>query len=53
MQIWKFPYMFVFIQKLYPENVALLFLRILELCARKIRKMFVYKHIETTEYVKN
>ena len=31
MQIWKFPYMFVLIQKQYPENFAFLILRILEL----------------------
>ena len=31
MQIWKFPYMFVFIQKYYPENSAFLILGILEI----------------------
>ena len=29
MQIWKFPYVFVFILKQYPENLAFLILRIL------------------------
>ena len=45
--------MFVFIKKSYPENFAFLFLRILELDTRKVCKMFVYKHRETIEYVKN
>ena len=31
MQIWKSPYMFVFIKKQYPEILAFLILRILEL----------------------
>ena len=30
MQIWKSPYMFVLIQKQYPENLAFLILRICE-----------------------
>ena len=33
MQIWKSPYIFVFIWKQYPESFALLILRILELFA--------------------
>ena len=45
--------MFVFIQKQYPENFPFLFLRFLELYNRKVCKMFVYKHTETIEYVKN
>ena len=53
MQIWKSPYMFVLIQKKYPENLALLVLRILELYTRKVCKLFVYKYTETIEYVKN
>ena len=53
MQIWKSPYIFVFIRKKYAENFAFLFLRILELYNRKVCEMFVYKHTETTEYVKN
>ena len=38
MQIWKFPYMLVFIQKQYPEKCAFLILRILELFSREISK---------------
>ena len=45
--------MFVFIQKQYPENFEFLFLRILELYTRNVCKMFVYKHTETIEHVKN
>ena len=45
--------MFVFIPKQYPENFAFLFLRILKLYTRKVCEMFVYKHTETIEYVKN
>ena len=53
MQIWKSTYMLVLIQKYFPENLALLILEILELYTRKICEMFVYKHTETIEYVKN
>ena len=35
MQIWKSPYVFVFIEKQYPENFAFLILRILELFTGK------------------
>ena len=52
MQIWKSPYMFLLIQKYYPENFAFLILKILELFTRKVREIFVYKHTEVTEYVK-
>ena len=52
MQIWKSLYMFVLIQKQYPENFAFLILRILKLFNRKLCEMFVYKHTETMEYVK-
>ena len=38
MQIWKSPYMFVFISKQYPKNFAFLILRILELFAYEICK---------------
>ena len=38
MQIWKSPYMFVFIKKQYLENFAFLILRILELFAREVCK---------------
>ena len=53
MQIEKSPFMFVFLQKQYPENFAFLILGILELYTRKVCEMFVYKHTETIEYVKN
>ena len=53
MQIWKSTYMFVFKYKYYPENFAFLILGILQLYTRKVCEMFVYKHIETIEYVKN
>ena len=53
MQIWKLPYRFAFIWKQYPENFAFLILGILELYTRKVCEMFVYKHTETVEYVKN
>ena len=45
--------MFVFIWKYYPENFAFLVLGILELYTRNICEIFVSKHTETTEYVKN
>ena len=51
MQIWKSFYMFQFISKQYPENIAFLILRILELFAHKVCETFVYKHTETIEYV--
>ena len=38
--------------KKYPENFAFLILRILELFARQVCEIFVYKHTETIEYVK-
>ena len=38
MQIWKPPYMFVFIQKQYPENFAFLILRIHELFSSEVCK---------------
>ena len=37
----------------YPENFPFLITGILELYTRKVCEMFVYKHIETIEYVKN
>ena len=37
-QIWKSPYMFVFISKQYPENFALLILRILQLFTLEVCK---------------
>ena len=53
MQIWKSPYMFVLMQKQNSENFPFWILGILELYTRKVCKMFVYKHTETIEYVKN
>ena len=38
MQIWKTPYMFVFIQIQYPESFAFFILRILEFFAREVCK---------------
>ena len=38
MQIWKSSDIFVFIQNQYPENFALLILKIPELFARKVSK---------------
>ena len=35
------------------KNFAFLILGVLELYTRKVCKMFVYKHTETIEYVKN
>ena len=46
-QIWKSPYMLVFILKQYPENFAFLFLKVSELFTGEVCKMFVYKHTET------
>ena len=53
MQIWKSTYMFVFVWKKYPENFTFLILGILKLYTRKVYEMFVHKHTETIEYVKN
>ena len=44
--------MFMFIEKQYPENFAFLILKVFESFTRKVCEMFVYKHTETTEYVK-
>ena len=52
MQIWKSPYTFVFMYKLYPENFAFLIQRILVLFMRETCKfpysivfwMFLNKH---------
>ena len=44
--------MFTFLQK-YPENFAFLILGILGLYTRKVCEIFVYKHAETIDYVKN
>ena len=42
----------VYIKK-YPENFAFAILEILELYTREVCEMFVYKHTETIQYVKN
>ena len=52
MQIWKSGNIFVFIWK-YVEGFTLKHLLLFEICAREICEKFVYKHPETTEYVKN
>ena len=52
MQIRKYPCMFLFISKYYPESFAFLTLTFLELYTRKVCVMFVYKHTETIEYAK-
>ena len=36
--MWKSPYMFVFMYKQYPENSAILILRIFELFTREVCK---------------
>ena len=38
MQIWKSPYVFVFIKNQHPENFAFLNLKIIELFAREVWK---------------
>ena len=53
MQISKCRYIFVFMKRWYPEKFAFLILEILELYTRKVCEMFIYKHTETMEYVKN
>ena len=53
MQIWKATHMPLFIRKYPSENFAFLILGALELHTRKACQMFVHKHTETTEYVKN
>ena len=41
--IWKSPYVFVSIQKQYPENFAFIILRIVELFAREVCKFLEKK----------
>ena len=45
--------MSVFKKKNYPEDFVFLTLGLLELYTRKACEMFVYKHTEIIEYVKN
>ena len=42
-QIWKSPYMFVFLQNQYPENFAFLILTIPELFASEVCKFLKKK----------
>ena len=51
-RIWKSAYILVFI-KIIPWKFAFLILGTVELYTCKVCEMFVYKHIETTEYVKH
>ena len=48
MQIWKTPYMFMFIQIQYPESFAFFILRILELFIRGVciflKKQATFEH---------
>ena len=53
MQIWKSANIFVFVWKYYAEDFTLKHFLLFEICAREICEKFVYKHSETTEYVKN
>ena len=52
MQIWKSTNIFVFIWKLYVEDVTLKHLLIFEIFTCEIWEKFVYKHLETIEYIK-
>ena len=52
MQIWKTVHIFAFIWKLYVQDFNLKHILLFEICARDICKKFVYKHLETTEYLK-
>ena len=53
MQILKSASIFVFIWKCYVEDFTLKLLLLFEICAHDICEKFVYKHSETTEYVKS
>ena len=53
MQIWKAANIFVYLWKQYVKDLTLKQLLRFEICAREIDEMFVYKHSETIEYVKN
>ena len=52
MQIWKSAHIFVYIWKHYVQNFTLKHLLLFEICTRAICEKIVYKHSETTEYVK-
>ena len=53
MHIWKSANIFVFIWKCYVEDSSLKHLFLFEIWAREVCEIFVYKHSETIEYVKN
>ena len=53
MQIWKSANIFVFMWKQYNEDFTLKHLLLFEICTCAICEKFIYKHSETTEYVKN
>ena len=52
-QFWKSANIVAFKWKRYVEDVTLKQLFNFEICASEICKMFVQKHSETIEYVKN
>ena len=45
--------MFVVIKNYDTESFTFAVFRIFELCTSKVGEMFVYKHMETREYVKS
>ena len=53
MQTWKSANIFIFIGKQYVEDFRLKHLLLFDVCAHEICENFVYKHLETIEYVKN
>ena len=53
MQIWKSSYVFMFIWKKYPENFALLILRVFELFTHKVWEMLFCKDKDTIEMLKS
>ena len=53
MQIWKSANIFIFIWKYYVKDFTLKQLLLFEICTREVCEKFVYKHLETIEYVKN
>ena len=53
MQIWKSTSISVLIWKQYVNDFTLKHLLLFEIYPRKICEKVIYKHSETTEYVKN
>ena len=53
MQVWKSANIFVFTWKWYVEDFTIKHLLRFEIWARELCDKFVYKHLETIEYVKN